>query len=370
MTFFALVFVNLRRHPLRTFVGVAGAGVGVAAMLAAFALAGGTVGLVERTLAADSHFLVYERAAADLFFSGVTAPQLAGLRALPQTQSAQPMIVGLVSAPGHPLIACFGLEAGHPRLTQVKWLAGSAADFGRRKNGVWLGARTAKFLDAAMSDSIEIGRGKFIVAGIFESDNAFENGGVILPLAAAQEFFQRESVASVVAVQLRNPAQGEAFTQAVGELYPGLSVVESGAIGRNFPQFQILPLSAWAIGAGAFLLGALVVANVMNLSVAGRTRELAALRVCGFAKSRIAALIFGEASAIALLGLAVGLPLGLGALAILPRVPQLHGYFQGVVAPPLIAGVAVATFISALTGAFWPARRAARIQPAEALRHD
>lgn len=370
MTFLALVLVNLRRHPLRTLVGVAGTGVGVAAMLAAFALAGGTVGLVERTLAADSHFLVYERAAADLFFSGVTAPQLAGLRALPQTQSAQPMIVGLVSAPGHPLLACFGLEAGHPRLTQVKWLSGGAADFGRRKNGVWLGARAAKFLDAAMSDSIEIGRGKFIVAGIFGSENPFENGGVILPLAAAQEFFQRESVASVVAVQLRNPAQSAAFEQAVGELYPGLRAVESSAIGRGFPQFQLLSIAAWAVGVGVFLLGALTAANAMTLSVAGRTRELAALRVCGFAKSRIAALIFGEASVIALFGLAVGLPLGFGTLAILPLVPQLHGYFQGVVTPPLIAGVAAATIISALTGAFWPARRAALIQPAEALRHD
>ena len=54
----------------------------------------------------------------------------------------------------------------------------------------------------------------------------------------------------------------------------------------------------------------------------------------------------------------------------LQRVPQFHGYIQAAVSPLLVAGIVATALVTAVAGAIFPARFAARIQPAEALRYE
>lgn len=67
MRFLTLIFTNLRRHRLRALIGVAGIGYGVAAMLTVLSLVNGAIGMFERILAVDSHYLVFEKNVSDLF---------------------------------------------------------------------------------------------------------------------------------------------------------------------------------------------------------------------------------------------------------------------------------------------------------------
>ena len=67
MRFLTLIFTNLRRHRLRALIGVAGIGYGVAAMLTVLSLVNGAIGMFERILAVDSHYLVFEKKVSDLF---------------------------------------------------------------------------------------------------------------------------------------------------------------------------------------------------------------------------------------------------------------------------------------------------------------
>ena len=370
MRFLALVFVNLRRHKLRALIGVAGISFGVAAMLTILAIVNGAIGMFERILAVDSHYLVFERNVSDLFFSSVMEEQVAALRKLPQVALAQPLLFGIVSSPGHPIVTCFGLEADNPRLVKAKWRAGRPQDFGRIPDGIWLGARAAEFLAATAGQKISIGRGEFTVAGVFSTENGFEDGGVFLPLPAAQAFFHREGLASIVAIQLRDETSGAAFAAAVHAAHPGLIALENREFNQSYTQFQILHFTAWAVGICAFLLGGLGVANTMLLSVFSRIREIAVLRVCGFSSAQVIALIFGEAAAIALAGLIVGFALGGVALAALGHAPQFQGYVQAIISPVMVSGIIVTALFTAVAGAIYPARFAATIQPAEALRYE
>jgi len=368
--FLSLVPVNLRRHKLRALIGMAGIAFGVAAMLTILSIVHGAIGMFERILAVDSHYLVFERNVSDLFFSSVTDGQVAAVRALPQVASAQPLLFGLVASGDRPIITCFGLEPDNPRLARARWLGGRREDFGKIDGGIWLGARAAEFLGATTGGRIEVGHGEFTVAGVIATENGFEDGGVFLPLKAAQGYFSREGIASVVAVKLRAEARGAEFKAAVAAAHPRLMALENREFNRSYTQFKILHLTAWAVGLCAFLLGGLGVANTMLLSVFSRIREIAVLRVCGFSRGQVSALIFGEAAAVALLGLAAGLAIGYGALFALERAPQLQGYVQPVVKPGMLAGIALTALVTAVAGAIWPARFAARIQPAEALRYE
>jgi len=370
MGFLALVFVNLRRHKLRALIGVAGIGFGVAAMLAILSIINGAIGMFERILAVDSHYLVFEKNVSDLFFSSVPDEKTAALRAMAGVESAEPLLFGLVTSGDRPIITCFGLEATNPRLARAKWSAGRREDFGKIADGIWLGARAAEFLDARAGRKIAIGKGEFTVAGIFSTENGFEDGGVFLPLKDAQAFFHREGVASVVAVRLRDQARGAAFKQAVEAANPGLIALENREFNQGYTQFRILHFTAWAVGLCAFLLGGLGVANTMLLSVFSRIREIAVLRVCGFSPGQVAGLIFGEAVVIAAAGVALGLVLGYAALFALQHAPLFNGYIQAIVKPGMLAGIVATALVTAVAGALWPARFAARIQPAEALRYE
>ena len=370
MRFLALVLVNLRRHKLRALIGVAGISFGVAAMLTILSIVNGAIGMFERILAVDSHCLVFEKNVSDLFFSSVTDDQVTALRKMDLVESAQPLLFGLVSTPGHPIVTCFGVEADNSRLTKARWRSGRPEDFGKIAGGIWLGTRAADFLKAELGQKITIGAGEFIVGGILSTENGFEDGGVFLPLPDAQRFFHREGIASIVAIKLRDQAKATAFGNAVAQKFPGLISLENREFNQSYTQFQILNFTAWAVGICAFLLGGLGVANTMLLSVFSRIREIAVLRVCGFSPAQVSGLIFGEATMIATAGLVVGFLLGGGALFILSHAPQFQGYVQAVIKPAMVWGIIATSLFTALAGAIYPARFASRIQPAEALRFE
>lgn len=370
MQFLSLIIVNLRRHRLRALIGVAGIGFGVAAMLAILGIVNGAIGMFERILATDSHYLVLEKNVSDLFFSAVRDEDSAAIRARPEVAAAQPLLFGLVSSPGFPVITCFGVAADDPRLERAEWLAGGRAEFGRRPGEIFLGSRAAAFLHARVGDDVPIGATTLRVAGVLKTENGFEDGGVFLPLAAAQEFFHRAGVCSVLAVKLRDRAAGGAFKRAVEAAHPGLIALENREFNQSYHSFRVMKTTAWAVGFCAFFLGGLGVANTMLLSVFSRIREIAVLRVCGFSERQVAALIFGEAVAVAVAGLAVGFALGAAVLAALPHLPLFQGYVQAKVGPGVVVGIVVTAVLTAVGGAIYPARFAARIQPAEALRYE
>jgi putative ABC transport system permease protein len=370
MGFVSLIFTNLRRHKLRALIGMAGIGFGVAAMLTILSIVLGAVGMFEKILDNDSHYLVFERDVSDLFFSSVQAAQADGIRRCAGVETAHPLLFGLVSSPGHPIITCFGLAADDPRLEKAKWIFGDRSSFGRSPGDIFLGERAASFLGAKIGQRLAIGRGEFRVGGIFRTNNGFEDGGVFLPLADAQAFFHREGLVSIVAVKLTDPARGAEFKRAVEGKFPGLIALENREFNQNYSQFRILQVTGWAVGLCAFFLGGLGVANTMLMSVFTRIREIAVLRVCGFSRPQVAGLIFGEAAGIAGLGIVFGFVVGFATLAALARVPQLHGYVQAVVNPRVVLGIVATAFVTAFIGGLYPAYFAAKIQPAEALRYE
>ncbi len=370
MRLLSLIFINLRRHRIRATIGVAGIGFGVAAMLTILAIVTGAIGMFERILATDSHYLVFERNVSDLFFSSVTMEQVDAVRAQPEVESANPLLFGIVSAPGHPIITCFGVDPADPRLARAEWRFGSRDRFGLGENEIFLGSRAAEFLDAKPDGMLEIGPMELRVAGIFKTENGFEDGGVFLPLKDAQDFFHKKNACSIIAVKLRDQQAGTQFKNAIEKKFPKLIALENREFNQSYTQFKILHFTAWAVGICAFLLGGLGVANTMLLSVFSRIREIAILRVCGFSGGQVAILIFGEAVAIAFAGLVLGFSLGVSVLAILQNVPQFHGYIQASVQPLIVAGIIFTAIITAVAGAIYPARFASRIQPAEALRYE
>lgn len=370
MSFFKLILTNLWRHRVRALFGVAGIAFGVAAMLCVLAVVLGAIGMFRNILESDSQYLVFERNVSDLFFSSVPAAAWQAVEQMPEVAAADPVLFGIVNAPGHPVITCFGVEADNARVQGAQWLAGQLQNFGAQPDQVYLGVRAAEFMAAGLGDTIEIGKGTFSVGGILKTKNGFEDGGVFFPLDVAQRYFSRQGLASIVSVRLNSLAQGDAFQARVESDFPDLVALANEDFSSNYSQFKILTATAWAVGLCAFLLGGMSVANTMTMSVFTRIREIAILRVCGFSRRQAAVLILGEGLIIAVVGVCFGLLCSFLLLLGLEQMPQLQGYIQASVSPMMVCGILATALFTSIAGSIYPAWYASRIQPAEALRYE
>ncbi|MEA2027234.1 MAG: ABC transporter permease, partial [Chloroflexota bacterium] len=118
------------------------------------------------------------------------------------------------------------------------------------------------------------------------------------------------------------------------------------------------------LGAVALIVGGVGIANVMLMSVLERRSEIGLRRALGATRRHIAMQFVSEALALALVGGVLGVLLGAG-LAVAYALSQAWAPIIPAVA--VVGGIAAAVAIGALAG-FYPAMRAARLSPTDALR--
>lgn len=370
MIFFKLIVTNLRRHSIRTLLSMAGIAFSVAAMLTVVTVLQGAVRMFSGILSNDSEVIVFERDVSDLFFSSVptaTAQQLANL---PSVAHADPVLFGIVSSAGHPIITCFGVTPQDARLTKATWIAGDAQAFGKTRDNIVMGQRAADFLGAKVGKDVPIGHATFHVTGILKTSNGFEDGGVFMPLEDAQAFFHKQGTSSVVTVKLRSKDDVQPFKKLISTINPNLIALENQEFSRSYSQFKILKSTAWAVGGCGLLLGGMGVANTMIMSVFTRIREIAILRVNGFSHLQVGSIVFGESALVSATGAAVGLIVGCALLFGLKNISALDGYIDATVQPFILLAVLVLALFTGIAGALYPAIYAMRIKPVEALRFE
>jgi putative ABC transport system permease protein len=368
--FFKLIVTNLLRHRIRSVISIAGIAFSVAAMLTVVTILQGAIGMFSGILSSDSEVIVFERNVSDLFFSNVPASAVGDISSWPMVAHADPVLFGIVSSADHPIITCFGVTAADARIRKAHWVGGDSRNFAQHADDVVLGERAAEFLSAKLDDHVPIGHGTFHVIGILKTANGFEDGGVFMPLSAAQNFFHKEGTSSVITIKLGNKDDAALFKNMVKKKYANLIALEDAEFTRSYSQFRILKATAWAVGGCGLLLGGFGVANTMIMSVFTRIREIAILRVCGFSPLQIAMMIFGESAVVSLAGAVLGLLTGSCLLYALKLVPALHGYVDVTLQPVVMMIVILLALITGIAGALYPAAYAVRIRAVEALRFE
>ncbi len=141
--------------------------------------------------------------------------------------------------------------------------------------------------------------------------------------------------------------------------------------------FNIVGLVLGGIGGIALLVAAIGVINTMVMAILERTREIGVMRACGAKRSTVRALFTFEASLLGFLGGIVGIAVGYG----LTRIANVFinkqlasNSFQvhNIIALPLwlIVTVIAATTVIGFFAGLYPASRAARLNPVDALRYE
>ena len=130
------------------------------------------------------------------------------------------------------------------------------------------------------------------------------------------------------------------------------------------PRFRTYVLAVFAVM--ALLLAATGIFGVISYSVSSRTNEIGIRVALGASQSAILAMISRETAALTLAGVAVGVPCALAASRLVAHM--LFGVSGH--DPATLAGVVGALVAVAALAAYVPARRALRVDPMDALRHE
>ena len=131
-------------------------------------------------------------------------------------------------------------------------------------------------------------------------------------------------------------------------------------------MMSTISLGISAIAALSLLVGGIGVMNIMMVSVTERTREIGTRKALGAPASAIRMQFITESVILCLIGGAIGIVLGLGLGAALSKA-------VGYTARPSLAAIVIAVGFSMAIGVFfgyYPANKAAKLDPIEALRYE
>jgi ABC-type antimicrobial peptide transport system permease subunit len=168
---------------------------------------------------------------------------------------------------------------------------------------------------------------------------------------------------------VKDPRQIETLRAQLDKQFPRLSATQSGEVADQAQMVLYIQIFAVIIALLALLVGGVGMTNTVMMSMFERTREIGTLRAIGWRRRRVMALIFGESLLLGVIGGAIGCALGAGMVALLGANSTV-GYLQGTVTPNLIAlGLITAIGLGAL-GGFYPAWRASKMLPIEALQYQ
>jgi putative ABC transport system permease protein len=271
-----------------------------------------------------------------------------------------------------------GVDAAGDNLPAVMGTAMSSGHFlgsvSNRYPEAVLGAQAAAILQITQVGGhvmVYLGNTWFVVTGIMRSallDTSLDSTVFIsLPVAERMfgvrpnpsEIYLRANQNDVSQVSDLLAATADPQNSSGVDVSRPSDALEARAAAKG--QFTTLLLG---LGAVALLVGAIGIANIMVISVLERRSEIGLRRALGAKRSHISAQFLAESALLAAIGAVVGLGLGAGATEVY-SVAQNEPFVVPLYA--LIAAPCAGLVIGALAG-LYPAGKAARLSPTEALR--
>jgi putative ABC transport system permease protein len=364
----SLVLSNVAHRPARTAVSVAGIALGVLLVVFTVGLAHGLLrarGQREANIGAE----ILLRPAGAIGFSGsqpftMSAAHAVELARVEGVRMAVPIGQNLDKSRdtgfGSHLVEGIPFDQ-YAAMTGLQLKEGRKLEKGDEVivDGAWQQER-----GIAVGSTIDIYERPFRLVGIFEPPGG---GRLKIPLATMQDQVGSEGRCSAILVACVDPSQQEQVAARIKGKFPDDQLIFT----RDLPQLYISSVPALdiflnvVIGVSA-TISMLVILLAMYTTVTERTRQIGILKSLGMSKTSIAWVIEQEAILVSVLGVGVGVLLTLLARFVIMRSTSLTVDVE----PKWIAISLAVGLIGGSIGALYPALRAARQDPVDALSYE
>jgi len=243
---------------------------------------------------------------------------------------------------------------------------------------VVLGSTLATDLGAKVGSTVTLKDKSFEVVGIMDTTMGVTDTWAFVPyqdglsvFLAANPFIKSVDLVQSITVLPKSGTSIEALATTIGKTIPAIKTTSPVQAEKQISQMTTI-FSAIILGIAfiALFVGGLSVINTMIMSVSERRREIGLKKAIGATTGTILREYLGEAAMIGLVAGACGMLLGLLAISGLNRATHASNVVIFTVTATVIFGpVIFATILAGLAGLF-PALRAARLNPVDALKEE
>lgn len=256
-------------------------------------------------------------------------------------------------------------------------------------NAVMIGEALTDYFGADVGDTVAIEGRYFDVVGIYSS--GFMDRQVYMSLTVAQGLLDMEGQLSSLTVYAASVSDVDAVVAAIEQAYPGLMVTSMGEmqsrfgdrilqeqeriVGSTDENLSSIQSMGYSITVVSIIIGVLLIFGLMFYTVRERIKEIGTLKALGFSNGNIMRQFMFEGMYIGIIGGAIGLGIAAAASSIfsswLLNASEALGTNVSVTITvgALLWGFGVA-IIAGAVGSLYPAWRASRVSPMEALRND
>ncbi len=321
------------------------------------------------------------------YIPGVQFPNkiVDALKAFPEVTAASPVIRGNAT-----LIANFreydtkpyGIDlatfvAVSDLETQI--IDGSLKTFGENPYGLIVGVRIARRMNLQVGDSVlldSVGEPqRFRVAALFETGiDQVDRERVYLHLPAIRTLLNKPAGASFIQLNLQDQNAAPAMAARIEQTIAHSTMPWQEREKTWLQVFSVLRISSALTISTIIFISGLGMFNTLVMIVVDKTREIAILRSMGYTREDISRIFMLQGGIV----VAVGVVLGCGAAALgtyaLSHIPiRIRGIFASdhfvVLWDPwhYVAAAVIATMV-VLVASYFPARRAARLEPGSIIR--
>lgn len=244
-------------------------------------------------------------------------------------------------------------------------------------NDVAIGRELAKDLGAQLGDRIRLDTGDgrsdvFTIVALFELGVRDLDGRfVYLAMKPAQSLLDLPGGATSIDLRVREIFEAEDVAQRIaarlGIQAESWMTLNSNILGALAAQSMSTNLIKVFVGLSA----AFGIASVLAVSVVQRGREIGILRAMGTQRGQVMRIFLLQGALVGLIGAAFGSLIGAGLLGLwelMGLARSGRGAFALVVTPALFFGASAMATVVGMLAAMAPARRAARLDPVEAMR--
>lgn len=292
------------------------------------------------------------------------------IRTIPNARNIStvaPKLVGTVEI-DNMRVVLVGVDFRQERRVKSWWTIDG--QFASATDDVMLGADASRMLQKGTGDTLMIGDRPRRVTAVVGPTGSVDDQSVFADLGVVQHRLNLPDAVSFIEVSaLCRECPIEDIVAQIGVVLPHARVapIRQAVAARERAVLQFTRF-AYAVSLVVLLVGGLVVMTTMMASVTERTQEIGILRAVGFRRTQVARVILLEALGVTVVG---GL---LGWLAGTAAARALGPMLADLTTPPpadarlLIVAIALAILLGT-SGGMYPALRAARMDPSQALRH-
>jgi putative ABC transport system permease protein len=387
----------LRAHRLRSFLSMLGIAIGVAAVILLTSIGEGTrVYMVSQFTQFGTNILAINPGKSKTIgIPGVlggttrklTIDDAEALFRVPGVETVVPVVMGnarVEAGERSRSVSVLGATPDLPTLWRFGARQGSFWPKGDPRRGAplaVLGPKLARELfgeRSPLGEFVRVAGGRFRVVGVMQPKGQMMGFDIddlaYVPVASAMDLFDLDELMEIDIIysNVRETARVEAEVKRVLAVRHGgtedFTVTSQEAMLDVFGKvMDIVTMAVGAIAGISLLVGATGILTMMWIAVGERTSEVGLVRALGATRGQVQTLFLAEAAALAGLGGVAGVIVGLGLGAVLRvAVPGLP------VETPLrfvVAGLLVSVATGLVSGVA-PARRAALLDPIEALRAE